>query len=60
MGPLSEMKPEEHCSLNFVSVKNKEIYVDKPVEEFSGRQLPSKRGAELYIEESETERQIEV
>ena len=25
-------------------------------EEFNGRQVPSRRGAELYIEESETER----
>ena len=28
IGPLSEMKPDEHCSVNFVSVKKKEIYVE--------------------------------
>ena len=34
IGQLSETKSEENCSVNFVRVNNKDIYVDEPVEQF--------------------------
>lgn len=39
MGPLSGVMDNEHCSVNFVGLGNKEFYLDKPVEEFEVQRL---------------------
>ena len=39
MGPLSVVRDSEHCSVNFVGLRNEEFYINESVEEFEVQRL---------------------